>query len=186
MALSQGDKRAPPTPYGLLGLAAGDHCGAEGPSRRLAEEAREAVEEQPADVGEEVPVVAEEQTQDLRNRPDELPVGQGKQQVLIEVLGEQEGPLLTAGRTQVNPSARNRAEVFQAASRVRASDAGHALQVVVEAREKACCNAGDPLDVEVAEFLRVARIVVRREMPEMIVGHMLQSVGAPLGIGRPR
>jgi hypothetical protein len=53
------------------GLMAGDHGGADGPTGSLAEEAREDVEEQPADVGEEVPVVTEEDALDLGNGPDE-------------------------------------------------------------------------------------------------------------------
>ena len=57
---------------------------------------------------------------------------------------------------------------------------------VVAAGEKACRNAGDPLDAEVAELLRVALIVVRREAGEVVSEHMLQGVGAPLGIDRPR
>jgi hypothetical protein len=69
-----------------LGLMAGDHGGTDGPTGSLAEEAREDVEKQPADVGEEVPVVTavqwpapgEEDAQDLGNGTDELSVGQAQ------------------------------------------------------------------------------------------------------------
>jgi hypothetical protein len=54
------------------GLVAGDHGATQSPAGRLAEEAREDVEEQPADVGEEVPIVPEEDAQYLGNDPDEL------------------------------------------------------------------------------------------------------------------
>ena len=39
---------------------------------------------------------------------------------------------------------------------------------------------------EVAEFLGVARIVICREAGEVVTEYLLQGVGAPLGIGRPR
>jgi hypothetical protein len=68
---------------------------------------------------------------------------------------------------------------------VRTSDAANALPVVA-AGEKACRNAGDPFDTEVAELLRVARIVVSREAGEVVSEHMLQGVGASLGVSRPQ
>jgi len=49
----------------------------------------------------------------------------------------------------------------------------------------ACGDSRYPLDAEVAQFLRVARIVVGCEMPEMVTENVLQGVGALLGIGRP-
>jgi hypothetical protein len=56
----------------------------------VAEEAREDVGKQPADIGGETPVVTEEHTQDFRDCPEEPSVGQGQQQVVAEVLAEQE------------------------------------------------------------------------------------------------
>jgi hypothetical protein len=41
-------------------------------------------------------VIAEKDPEGLGQREDELPVRQGEQQVLVEVLGEQQGPLLAA------------------------------------------------------------------------------------------
>jgi hypothetical protein len=35
-------------------------------------------------------------------------------------------------------------------------------------------------------YYREARIVVRREAGEVVAEHMLQGVGAQLGVGRPR
>ena len=84
----------------------------------------------------------------------------------------------------MKPATREGAEVLKAAFGIRASDAGHALPVVA-AGNKACGNAGDPLDAEVAEFLRVVRIVVRRKAGEVVSEHMLQGVGPPLGVGCP-
>ena len=87
--------------------------------------AREDVEEQPADVGEEIPVVPEEHTQDFRDCPDELSVGQAQQQVLAEVLAEQEGPLLGARGAEEVALAGEGAEPVETAR--GAPDAGNAL-----------------------------------------------------------
>ena len=60
-----------------------------------------------------------------------------------------------------------------------------AAQGIVAAGEEACRNTGDPFDAEVAELLRVALIVVRREAGEVVSEHTLQGVGAPLSVGCP-
>jgi hypothetical protein len=62
-------------------------------------------------------------------------MGKGEQQVLVEVLGKEKGPLLAAGRAEavrwpaqgVKPAAREWAEVLVAALRVGTSDAGNTL-----------------------------------------------------------
>ena len=56
------------------------------------------------DPAEEALIVSEEHPRGLGQREDELPVGKGEQQVLIEVLGEEKGPFLAAGRAQVKPA----------------------------------------------------------------------------------
>jgi len=68
------------------------------------------------------------------------------------------------------------------AARVHAA----AAQGIVATGKEAGRDASDPLDAEVAEVLCVARIVVGREMPEMVTEYVLQGGDAPLGIGRPR
>jgi hypothetical protein len=54
-----------PGVVGCLVLVAGDHGAAQRPAGGLAEEAREDVEEQPADIGEEIPVVTEERKRSM-------------------------------------------------------------------------------------------------------------------------
>ena len=51
----------------------------------------------------------------LGEREDELSVRQGKEQLLVEVLREEKGPLLAAGRAEVETPTREGAEVLQAA-----------------------------------------------------------------------
>ena len=69
-------------------------------------------EDQPGDEAEEPLVVAKEDAKSLGQREGEplggplhrLPMGQGEKQVLVEVLGEEKGPLLAAGWAQVKPT----------------------------------------------------------------------------------
>lgn len=60
-------------------------------------ELRDQGEDEAGDVAEEALVVAQEHAQRLGQREDELAVGQGEKQLLVEVLGEQEGAFLATG-----------------------------------------------------------------------------------------
>jgi hypothetical protein len=53
-------------------------------------------------------VITQEDPQGLGQGEDELPVREGEQQLLIEVLGEQECSLLAAGWTEVGAICRKR------------------------------------------------------------------------------
>ena len=53
---------------------------------------------QPGDEAEEPLVVTEEYPKSFGDCEDKLSVGKGEQQLLVEVLGEEKGPLLAAGR----------------------------------------------------------------------------------------
>ena len=44
--------------------------------------------------------MAEEDSEGLGNREDELPVREGEQQLLVEIFGEQKGAFLGAGRAK--------------------------------------------------------------------------------------
>jgi len=113
--------------------------------------------------------------------------------VLVEVLGEQEGPLLAAGGAEVvlwpaqgmESPAGEWSGLVMVTVRVRTADTGQSLAIVAAGKE-AGRDAGDSLDAEVTEVLCAARMVVGREMPEMVTEYVLQGVGAPLGIGRLR
>ncbi|MCX7028744.1 MAG: hypothetical protein NTU62_01310 [Spirochaetes bacterium] len=80
---------------GLIGedCSAGDGLGGSGGA-----ELGNQREDQPGDEAEEPLVVTEEYPKSFGDGEDELPVRQGEQQVLVEVLGEKKGPLLAAGR----------------------------------------------------------------------------------------
>ncbi|MCX7028499.1 MAG: hypothetical protein NTU62_00045 [Spirochaetes bacterium] len=80
---------------GLIGedCSAGDGLGGSG-----GVELGDQREDQPGDEAEEPLVVTEEYPKSFGDREDELPVGKGKKQVLVEVLGEKKGPLLAVGR----------------------------------------------------------------------------------------
>jgi len=89
---------------GLIGEHGG---GGEGPGGRGGVELGDQRENEPGDPTEEAQVVAKEDAKSLGEREDKLPVGQGEQQLLVEVLGEQEGPLLAAGGAEVESRQEN-------------------------------------------------------------------------------
>jgi hypothetical protein len=78
------------------GLISDDGGGGNGLANGRAVELRDQGEDQPCKLGEQALVMAKEDPQGLGQSEDELPVGEGKEQLLIEVLGEQEGSFLAA------------------------------------------------------------------------------------------
>ncbi len=64
------------------------------PRRRLWIWLRDQLEDQPRYVGDQMLVMAEEDAHGFGPGEDELPVGEGKEHLLVEVLGEQECPFL--------------------------------------------------------------------------------------------
>jgi len=126
-----------PQPELAEGLVARDHGAPQRPSGGLAEEASKDVEEQPAEIGEELPVMT---------------AVQGEKQLLAEVLAEQEGPLLGTGRAEKVALAGERAEPVKAAR--GAPDAADAqAPVAAEAESRSC--SGDEGEAEPAVGGRV-------------------------------
>ncbi len=80
-------------PKGLIG---DDGGGGNGLACCGTVELRDQVEDQPCKLGEEALVMSKEDPQGLGQSEDELAVGEGKEQLLIEVLGEQESSFLAA------------------------------------------------------------------------------------------
>ena len=76
-------------------------------------------------------------------------------------------------------------EVLVTAFGVCTSDAGHAL-VVVAAGEEAGRYVRDAFEAEIAQLLRVARIVLGRESPEVVSEYLLEGIGPSLGVGETR
>ena len=113
------------------GLIRDDGGGGDGFANGRAVELHDEVEDQPCKRGEKALVMAKEDPQGLGQSEDELAVGEGKEQLLIEVLGEQECPLLAARWAQKEALAGEGTEVLVAALGIRTSDASHPLAVVV-------------------------------------------------------
>ena len=109
------------------GLVGHDGGGCDRLASRGGVELCDQVEYQPCKVGEEALVMAQKNPQGFGQREDELAVGEGKEQLLIEVLREQQSPLLTARRAKEEPLAGERTEVLVAAFGVGTSDAGYTL-----------------------------------------------------------
>jgi len=167
------------------GLIGHDGCGGDGLASCDGAELRDQAEDQPCKIGEQALVITQEDPQGLGQGEDELPVREGEQQLLIEVLGEQECSLLAAGWTEVGALAGKGTEVLVAAFGVRASDTRQAVAVVAASKETGN-HSGNPLHAEVPELLRVARIVLGRESPEVVSEYLLEGIGPSLGVGETR
>ena len=71
--------------------------------------------------------MAEEDSEGLGNREDELPVREGEQQLLVEIFGEQKGACLGAGRAKIESFAGKRTKILEAAFGIAALDTGDAV-----------------------------------------------------------
>jgi hypothetical protein len=147
---------------GLIGEHGG---GGEGPGGRGGVELGDQREDEPGDLAEEARIAAKEDPKSFGEGEDKLPVGQSEQQLLVEVLGEQEGPLLAAGGAEVESPAGEWSEVLMVTVRVRTADTGQSLAIVAAGKE-AGRDVGDPLDAEVTEVLCVISWLVLRNLAD--------------------
>ena len=122
-------------------------------------------------------------SEELGEGEDELPVGQGQQEPLVHVLGEQEGPLLRAERTEIEPLTGERPEVFILAVGIAALDAGDTLRVVA-AENELLHHLGDALDAEPTVNDRVLVLVLIGEALKMLLEQKLENVDSSRLIGR--
>lgn len=91
--------------------------------------------------------MAEEHPLGIREGEDELSMRKTEEDLLTQMLGEEERPLLTAGGTQIKPFAGEGAEIVVTAVRITAADAGYTLPVVA-AGEKLLSNCLDPFETK--------------------------------------
>ncbi len=131
-----------------------------------------------ADLAVKPAVVTEEHPQHLGHGEDELPM---RQQLLIHVLAEQEGPFLGAGGTEVEYLAGEGSKVFGPASRVGAMDARDPLGVVA-ALKKPLHSLGEPIQAEPSHTPGVVRLVSCREARKVGTEQTLERAGAPLPV----
>ena len=107
-------------------------------------------------------------SQQLGEGEDELPVGQGQQEPLVHVLGEQKGPFLRAGGTEIEPLTGERPEVFILAVWIGALDASDTLRVVASENEL-LHHFGDAPDAESPVDDRVLGFVLIGEALKMLL-----------------
>lgn len=107
--------------------------------------------------------MTEERSQCLRHREHELPVREVKKDLVRQVLGKQQRPLLAARRAQVEAFAAEGSEVVVPTRRVCAPNASHSEPVVSAGQEPladplrtehAVLGGGVPLIEDVAELLQ--------------------------------
>ena len=125
----------------------------------------------------------EEWPQCLGNREHELAVRKIKEHVVGQVLGKQQCPLLTTGRTQVESLAAERSEVVVAAVWVCAPDSRHALEIV-PTRAKSPSHLLDPFRPKPSVLLCVPILVLITELVEMSGEDLMELIPAARNIPR--
>ena len=156
-----------PGVVGRLGLGYHDS----GCPKRLAgglraEVAHHAMDET-ADVPVQALVVAEEDSEDLGQGEDRLPVRQAEQ--LVHVLVQEQCALLGEGRAQVNDAAAEAPELLNPTPRVCAPDPGHS-SAAVSAGQEAFHGLADAFEAELAEALGELGLAADDELGEVSPG----------------
>jgi hypothetical protein len=126
-------------------------------------------------------VVTEEDAEGLWDGEDELPMGKVEEELFVEVLGEQEGAFLRAGRAEVESFARKRSEILEAAFGIGTLDSCDTLGVVAAAFESVH-HPGDAVQTERAVVMSVEGVIGSGESMEMVVEDELERIGCPRGI----
>jgi len=145
------------------------------PGGRLGIEALNGGENEPADFGEQPPVVPEIWTQNARDREDELPMGQAQQEPLVHVLGEQQGSLLRAGRAEVEGLTAERTKVFRPAVGIAALDASDTLGIA-PAQNELVYHLADTLDAESTVDEGVLAFVLSRDALKVALEQKLKGI----------
>ncbi len=126
--------------------------------------------------------MAEEHRQALGQAESEKPVRKAQQQILLCVLGEEQGSLLAAGGAEVKALAAERTEQLLLAIRICVLYAGDALGVIA-AGEKALGYLGDPLQAEPSVRGGVLLLIVFGEPLEVLFEYSLKDVRSARSIG---
>ena len=114
-------------------------------------------------------------SQELGEGEDELSVRQRQQEPLVQVLREQKGPFLRAGRAEINRLAGERPEVFILAVGIGALDTSDASGVVT-AKNELLNHLGDPLDTESAVDSSVFAFILFHDALKMLFKQHLKVI----------
>jgi len=139
-------------------------------------------EDEPADFGEQPPVVPEIRPQEFRDREDEPPLRQPQEELLVHVLSQKQGALLGAGRAEVEGLAAERKKVFRPAVGVTALDASDTLAIVA-AGEEPLHRPADPLEAELPALFGELGLVAGEELGEVGTEEPLDRAFPPLAVG---
>ena len=170
------------------GLMCRDHSTQQRFAGRSGVELRDDRVDQTRDLGKEPPIVPEERSQCLGHREDELAVRQVQKHFVREVFSEQQRPLLTARRTQVETLAAERPEIVVSTRGIRTPDASH-TKPVVPTGQKPLAGVANAIEAEDAVLGCEPLIVDIAEPLEMPLEDRVELVVAPGDVasfrGRP-
>lgn len=107
-----------------------------------------------------------------------------QENLIREVIGEQQRPLLAARRPEVEPLAAERPEIVVSTRRIGTLDVSH-TKPVVPTGQKPLADVPDPLQAEHAILGRVLLIVDVAELVQMPVEDRVQLIATPGNVARP-
>lgn len=122
--------------------------------------------------------MAEEHSQDFWECKNELTMRKTEEDLLTQMLGKEESPLLAAGGTQIKPLIGEGAEIVVTAVRITTADAGYTLPVVT-AGEKVLSNRLDPFETKLPECIGILLIIPAAEIGEMTLEDLMEGVSSP-------
>ena len=169
---------APSPQHVAEGLMGDDHSGQQRSARRCFVELVDKPVDEPRYLGEQPPIVAEERSKSLWHREHELAMRDIQENLIREVLGEQQRPLLAARWAQVETLAAERPEIVVSTRGIGTPDASHS-EPVVPAGLEAFADVADAFKTEHAVLGGVPFVVDVAELVEMALEDRMELIAAP-------
>ena len=143
------------------------------------------IEDEPAQLGEELSVVPKKHSQALGQTERHESVRKAQQKIILRVLGEEQGSFLTAGRAEMKAFAAEGTEQLLSAFSIGALYAGDAL-CMVAAGDKVLSHLCDPLQAEPPVCGGVLLLIAGGKVLEVLFEDGLKDVRSALSIGGGR
>jgi hypothetical protein len=138
-----------------------------------------------SDLGKEASIVAKERPECFGHRENELPMRQLEEDLIRQMLGKEDCPFAAAGRTEIEPLARERPKVVVTAFGIGAAYPRDALEIVA-ARREALAKLLDALKAVSTVGGCVLLVVLLAEVGEVAFKYSMELVAATGNILIPR
>ena len=156
-----------------------------GGSRRFGEIPPDEIEDELAQLGEELSVMAEEHSQAFGQTERHESVWKTQEKIILRVLGEQEGSFLRTGRAEMEAFATEGTKELLSTFRIGALYAGDSLGIIA-AGDKVLDHLCDPLQAEPSIYGRILFLIAVGKVLEVLFEDGLKDIRSALSICRGR